>query len=97
MKFPGVSLEKTLNLYLEEFTGFDRTRDTLYLELRKPKTTWLFDLDSKDSKSFIADSKLLQLYANTETDAQWVTNYAVYFKVHNSTPRDYFDPTYPQF
>jgi hypothetical protein len=50
MKFPGLSLEKSLSYFIEEFTGFEKSRDTLYLELRKPKTSWLFDLDPKDLK-----------------------------------------------
>ena len=45
MKFPGFSIEGNLNMYFEEFTGFDPLRDTLFVEIRKIKTMWLYDYD----------------------------------------------------
>ncbi len=52
MKFPGFSLDKASNIYIEEFNSLDRLRETLFIEVRKIKTLWLFDLDNKDLKSF---------------------------------------------
>lgn len=52
MKFPGFSLEKSLDFHIEEYGCFDRFRETLFIEIRKIKTIWLFDLDNKDNKSF---------------------------------------------
>ncbi len=74
MKFPGFSLEKSLNFYLEEYTQFDRQRDTLYIEIKKFKQVgWIFDLDLKDNKSFcdgaFSSAKHLQIYATSEQDA----------------------------
>ena len=48
MKFPGLSMEKSLKNYVEEYGYFDRNRETLFVEIRKIKTIWLFDLDFKD-------------------------------------------------
>jgi hypothetical protein len=48
MKFPGFSMEKSLQFYIEEYGTFDRYRETLFIEIRKIKTVWLFDLDFKD-------------------------------------------------
>lgn len=52
MKFPGFSLEKSLKYFVEEYQTFDRSRETLFIEVRKIKTLWLFDLDFKDNKAF---------------------------------------------
>ena len=52
MKFPGFSLEKSLKFYVEEYGYFDRFKETLFIEIRKIKTIWLFDLDFKDVKAF---------------------------------------------
>jgi len=52
MKYPGFSLEKSLKFYVEEYQTFDRFRETLFVEVRKIKTIWLFDLDIKDDKAF---------------------------------------------
>lgn len=52
MKFPGYSMEKSLDFHIEEYGNFDRFRETLFIEVRKIKTIWLFDLDSRDNKAF---------------------------------------------
>ena len=52
MKFPGPSLEKSLDYFIEEYQTFDRSRETLFVEIRKIKTMWLFDYDSKDEHFF---------------------------------------------
>lgn len=68
MKFPGFSMEKSLKFYVEEYQTFDRFRETLFVEVRKIKTIWLFDLDFKDNKSFdegaFNTEKHLALYQN---------------------------------
>lgn len=68
MKFPGFSMEKSLKFYVEEYQTFDRFRETLFVEVRKIKTIWLFDLDFKDNKSFdegaFNTEKHLVLYQN---------------------------------
>lgn len=69
----------------------------MYLELRKPKTNWIFELDQKDSKYYFGEPKLLPIFATLEADSQWITNYSVYYKIHNSSIRDFFDLSYPQF
>ena len=61
-------MEKSLNYYIEEYATFDRFRETLFVEVRKIKTIWLFDLDSKDSKVFdegaFNPSKHLLIYSD---------------------------------
>lgn len=52
MKFPGYSMERSLKHFVEEYQSFDRSRETLFVEIRKIKTIWLFDLDFRDNKSF---------------------------------------------
>ena len=52
MKFPGFSLDKASNIYIEEYNTLDRLRETLFIEVRKIKTLWLFDLDNKDLKAY---------------------------------------------
>lgn len=68
MKFPGFSLEKSLKFYIEEYGGFDRQRETLFIEIRKIKTIWIFDLDFKDPSQFDEGhynlSKHIVIYSN---------------------------------
>jgi hypothetical protein len=44
-------MEKSLRFFVEEYGTFDRYRETLFIEIRKIKTIWLFDLDFKDPKA----------------------------------------------
>ena len=42
LKFPGMSLEKSLDFYVEEYGTLDTTRQVLYVEVHRRATPWLF-------------------------------------------------------
>ncbi|CDW77742.1 spore germination protein ia [Stylonychia lemnae] len=92
-----LNLETQISL-INLTNNFPLNRETLFVEVRKIKTIWLFDLDFKDNKAFDEGSvnidKHLVLYQPLLQDENWQSNYTLYYKYHNNTQRDYWDISY---
>jgi hypothetical protein len=42
LKFPGTSLERSLDFYVEEYGTIDTIRQVIYVEVHRRGTPWLF-------------------------------------------------------
>ena len=53
LKFPGYSLEKSLDILVED-SGFSLTDKAIFVEVRRPNNRgqWVFDFDLSDKKFF---------------------------------------------
>jgi hypothetical protein len=45
LKFPGMSLERSLDFFVEEYGTIDTTRQVIYVEVHRRGTPWLFQLE----------------------------------------------------
>lgn len=93
MKFPGFSMEKSLHCFMEEYSSLDRTKETLFIEVRKVKTMWLFDFDQRDPKLYdegaFNPNKRVSLFTSEDPVR---TSYSMYCRFHKNHLRpEYWD------
>jgi len=86
MEFPGVSMERSLNCFLEEYP-FDRGTEVLFAEAKKVNSYWLFRLDPKDSQQYDTGVYLQkkELYHCPDNNV-----FNDYWKYRNSKTCDYW-------
>lgn len=100
-EFPGLSLEKILDQYVDEYKSLQTTR-TLFVEVKRSQYNWLFNLDSSDPHKYYRpqESELCRLQYllgeldDSETFFDSLFSYNFYWKNRNNQPtRDYHDLT----
>lgn len=61
LKFPGASLEKSLDFFIEEYAAIDTTCRVIFIEVHRRGTPWLFQLD-EDASMFDVGCSDLKLH-----------------------------------
>jgi hypothetical protein len=86
LKFPGFSLEHSLDFYIEEYGTLDTTRQVIFVEIHRRGTPWLFQLDEEQvyDKGSYDFSQHRRVYQENDQDA-----YAIWFKYLNCTQYEY--------
>lgn len=99
-EFPGYSLEKMLDAYIDDKKAIQVTK-TLFVEVKRSAFSWLFNLDYQDHTKFYkpSESELYRLpYMINELDdtENFFDNnfsYSLYWKTKNNQPatREFYD------
>jgi len=87
LKFPGFSLEKSLEFFIEEYGTIDTTSQVVYVEVHRRGTPWLFQLEEEMSQ-FDRGSYDFSNHRRVFNDCE--NAYALWFKYVNCTASEYY-------
>ena len=94
LKFPGLSLENSLDFYVEEYGTINLNKHVIFVEVKKNKGQWVFQLEQNDPMIFDDGSTDLSSHKKSYTDVYSQppperSYYQQYFKYHNNTNKEY--------
>ena len=90
LKFPGFCLEKSLDFYIEEYGTMDMTRQSVFIEVHRRGTPWIFQLEADDPSQFDAGATDLTQHRKIYQDSGEQL-YAQWYKYFNSTSVEYYE------
>lgn len=92
MKFPGLSLENSLDFYVEEYGTINLNKHVIFVEVKRNKGQWVFQLEPNDPTVYDDGSVDYQLHKQIYSQpAPERGFYSMYFKYHNNTTKEFND------
>ena len=93
LKFPGFSLENSMDFYLEEYGTMQFQKQVVFVEVKKHRGQWVFSFSPEEPETFdegaINFSKHKLIYTEQSGEgAPGLGFYNQYYKFHNSSGRD---------
>jgi hypothetical protein len=92
LKFPGLSLENSLDFYVEEYGTLNLNKHVIFVEVKKPKGQWVFQLEPTDPTIYDEGSTDFShhksIYSNAAPERGF---YSLFFKYHNNTSKEFTD------
>ena len=90
LKFPGYSLENSMEFHIEEYGSIDFHKQAVFVEIKKTRGQWVFSYDAEDMSQHDEGATNIKLHKSiySESTGEGAPTggfYAQYYKFHNNT------------